>query len=84
MQDVIIGVCEFIGFGELFRAIAPPAACVLLVVGIVVSIVSLFVHRKEPKSPVEEFIDNRCVKFVNMLAMPDSDWLIQHTGTADV
>jgi hypothetical protein len=48
---------------------------VAAVVGIVIAIVSIFVHRDPPPSPAELMVENNCVPFVQGLSSPPQAWL---------
>jgi hypothetical protein len=53
----------------------PVAGVIIAAVGIIVAFVLIWIHRNEPKSPVEAFIENRCAPFVKDLSDPEEKWL---------
>ncbi len=85
IQDISCGVCFLAEAGAGVAALCGVSVCsavpvvgvVFAVVGIVAAIVTLFLHRKEPLSPIEQFIQERCVPFVKNALDPPQEWIDQ-------
>lgn len=79
LADGVFIVTEAIScFATTVCATIPIIGIVSAAVGIVLAVVSMFVKRKPPKSPIEVFVNDRLKVFVQELEMPPSDWLNKH------
>lgn len=55
--------------------ILPVIGVVAAVVGLVVVLISMFVHRNPPPSPAENFVAEHSVPFFDSIPSPPADWL---------
>lgn len=67
------GIAALCGM-EVCSAI-PVVGIICAVVGIIAAVVMIFIKRKEPPTPVEVFIQSRCVPFVQNALMPPKEWI---------
>lgn len=80
LADGVFLVTEAVScFAASVCAAIPIVGIVAAAVGVVLAIVSIFVKRKPPKSPIEIFVDDRLLGFVNGLEMPPEEWISTHT-----
>lgn len=73
----------FISFFAQVLTVVPVIGEVAAVVGVVVAIVTIFIHRKPPPSPAEVFVTDHCVPFVKELTSPPQKWLDEQKNVDD-
>lgn len=56
----------------------PIIGAVVAIVGIIISIILLFVHRNPPESPAEQFVEESIVPWINALTAPTAEWLANY------
>lgn len=67
------GAAALLG-AEVCSAI-PVIGVVAVVVGIVIAVVSMFIHRNPPPTEEEKFVTDHAVVFINALDMPSNQWI---------
>lgn len=72
--EVGSGIAAIAGV-EILSAIPVIGGAIAAVVGVLVSIIMLFIHRNPPPSPVELYVKNVCIPFLNNLPLPSKEWL---------
>lgn len=60
---------------EATLSVIPVVGIVAALVGVLLSFIAMFIHRKQPPTPQETFVDEHCVPFINGLALPPQEWL---------
>lgn len=83
IQDVSCGVCFLAEAGSGILGLCgievcsgiPVVGVIFAVVGIITAIVMLFFPHKQPLSPIETFIKDKCVPFVKNAQDPPSKWV---------
>ncbi len=73
----IIALC-----GAQVCSVIPVVGAIFAFVGIVTAIVSIFIKRKEPETPVEKFIREKCVPFVKKQS-PTKEWIEEQKKIAE-
>jgi hypothetical protein len=93
--DIISIVANGIGFlveaGAGIFALAGGTVCsaipvigvICAVVGIIVSIVLMFIHREPPPTPEESFVKDHCGNFITGLSLPPAEWLAKQKKLED-
>lgn len=79
--EVGSGIAALLGV-EVLAAI-PVIGVIAAVVGILVSFIMLFIHRNPPPSPLEVFVRDTCVPFIQNLPMPSEKWLNKQKKAAE-
>ncbi len=67
------GIATF--FGMTVCSAIPIVGVAIMVVGLIVSIVLMFLPRKKEATEAEKFVDEHCKDFLNSLPLPDEEWL---------
>lgn len=83
IQDISCGMCFLADAGMGIAALCGAQVCsaipvvgvIFAVVGLIAAVVMLFLKRKQPPAPIEVFIQERCVPFVQKAAAPPQKWL---------
>lgn len=83
IQTVSTGIVFLIEAGSGIAALAGVTVCsaipivgvAIMVIGLIVSIVLMFLPRKKEPTKAERFVDEHCKDFLNSLPLPDEAWL---------
>ena len=80
METISIGIGLLAEVGSLFLtsgvfAAIPVVGTIASIVGIVIAVILIFIPKKKPEDPLETFINNRCIPFINKLQSPSKEWL---------
>ena len=83
IQTVSTGIVFLIEAGSGIAALAGVTVCsaipivgvAIMVIGLIVSIVLMFLPRKKEPTKAEKFVDEHCKDFLNSLPLPDEGWL---------
>lgn len=80
METISIGIGLLAEVGSLFLtsgvfAAIPVVGTIASIVGIVIAVILIFIPKKKPEVPLETFINNRCIPFINKLQSPSKEWL---------
>ena len=59
--------------------VVPVIGEVAAIVGVVIAVVSMFIHRDPPPTPAEQFVTDNSVPFVKGLSSPPQEWLDDQT-----
>ncbi|AXN34598.1 hypothetical protein [Vibrio coralliilyticus] len=77
MQTCTDALSTMIEFASIFVEI-PAVGAVVAIAGIVIALINIFLPRKHPLSPVEIYIQDTSIPFVNSLDMPSPEWWNDH------
>lgn len=66
METISIGIGLLAEVGSLFLTSGVFAA---------IPVILIFIPKKKPEDPLETFINNRCILFINKLQSPSKEWL---------
>lgn len=81
-EEIANGVCFFAAGAGAFAlagfevcAAIPVVGAVAAIVGIIIAIVLLCIHRNPPPTPEETYVQDHCIRFLSTLAKPPDAWL---------
>ena len=88
IQTVSTGIVFLIEAGSGIAALAGATVCsaipivgvAIMVIGLITSIVLMFLPRKKEPTKAEKFVDEHCEGFLNSLPLPDEEWLKSQTN----
>lgn len=73
LAEVGAGIAGLVS--EAVCSVIPIIGVVATVIGVVLAIVSMFIHKDPPPTPEEEYVRKNCIPFLDKLMKPTQDWL---------
>lgn len=60
---------------EAVCSVIPIIGVVATIIGVVIAIVTMFIHKDPPPTPEEEYVRDNCIPFLDKLLKPSQEWL---------